>query len=133
MGNGPVEVAVADVSGDRKLEVLARSAALDKLPAYRIRKGKLTGAGKFPLPAGGATGLASADFDDDGRADVITSTAGGDLAILRGKPSGGLRGYVTAPGGAALSRLAAADLNGDGAPDLAGLGAQVQVLLNTGP
>jgi len=96
-------------------------------------------AATFSSGAGGApVGVAMADFDADGRPDVATANnATNTVAVLLGAGTGSLGAAATygTGAGSAPQWVAAADLNGDGRPDLvtANTGTnQVGVLLNNG-
>ena len=83
----------------------------------------------MPVSSAGG-GLAVGDLDQDGRADVATGVGDSQVAVLRGKPDGGLRRFKLFAGGENLADLAISDLDDDGDLDLAGLGGQVRVLIN---
>lgn len=78
--------------------------------------------------------LATADFDLDGRLDLVASESTGDASVLMGHGDG-----TFAPAARFLIKevpedVAAADLNGDGAPDIvAQVGNSIVVLLNRTP
>src|SRR5947208_17063833 len=63
----------------------------------------------------GATGVAVADVDGDGRHDVVVSA--GALWVLRGDGAGRL-GPATGYGGGTVSQPVVAEVNGDARPDL---------------
>jgi hypothetical protein len=92
--------------------------------------------GPVPAPLQGASGnpLITADWDRDGRLDLAVITQEG-LSVLYGNGDGTLGPPVDYPLGNGLHEGIAADLNRDGAPDLAvchyGLG-KLLVLLNSG-
>ncbi|MBL8900744.1 MAG: VCBS repeat-containing protein [Planctomycetes bacterium] len=90
----------------------------------------------FPTGAG-PTGIAVADFDGDGWIDIATANygriaAGNTVSILRNNGVGGFAAPQHLSVGAAPYRLSAADLDGDGRPDLAVAREQQQlaILLN---
>jgi hypothetical protein len=79
--------------------------------------------------ASGVGGLQVADFDGDGALDLAVSTAdatsGSDVVVLRGHETGGIPDGTFAAGPSSLidatfsaSALRAADVNGDGKPDV---------------
>jgi hypothetical protein len=95
--------------------------------------GSFAAALHVPTP-GSPIYLAAADFDLDGRLDLVTSEATGDASVLMGLGDG-----TFAPAARFLIKdvpedVAAADLNGDGAPDIvAQVGNSIVVLLNRTP
>jgi hypothetical protein len=89
----------------------------------------LSGVGTNPLAA------ASADFNGDGFADAVTANEGSDsISVLLGNGDGTLRAGVQYPTGAAPRKLAIADFNADGRPDIAVacFSGGADVLLNSG-
>ena len=89
-----------------------------------------------PIPVGaGALGLATADFNADGRPDLaVTSNTAGTVTALLRQAGGGFAADgapLAAPG---ANGVAAGDFNGDGKPDLAASNDQdntLSVFLNT--
>jgi hypothetical protein len=69
-----------------------------------------------------ALGLASADFNNDGKADLVTTTmlADGtrDVKALLGNGNGTFKAPLSTPTGFAPTSVATGDFNGDGKPDL---------------
>jgi len=68
-------------------------------------------------------GLAAADFDGDGNADLAvaafaTGASGSKIMLLKGNGAGGFSAPSAYPAGARPLKLAVGDLNGDGRPDL---------------
>jgi hypothetical protein len=113
-------VAIANVIGDRRPEVLLTDPS--RLLVFRRRADGSLRAPAVYRTAGSsgsrwAAGLAIADFDRDGRLDVAVATKVG-VQLFRGR-----QGRLTAPRTIRLpfraTTVAAADLNGDGRPDLA--------------
>jgi hypothetical protein len=99
------------------------------------------GGGAFPTANHYATGdapntVALADFDRDGRLDLVTSNSIlDDISLLRGNGDGTFQAPVASPAGDQASNAIVADFNGDGFPDVAVSNHaldRVSVLLNGG-
>ena len=116
-------LAIEDVDGDGDEDLLVAT------PGTMQSSGTLTlyrnqGRGQFAadplvglaLVQGWLTGLATADFDQDGHLDVVVGRLGTDL-LLRGTPEG-FRTPTELPGSGWTTSMAAADLDGDGDCDL---------------
>jgi hypothetical protein len=139
-GYGAGSVAVADVNGDGKLDLVvanrcANSTTCDN--GTHVALGVLLGNGDgtfqtaVTYDAGGpATGgksfsVALADVNGDGKPDIIVSIyhigfATGGIGVLLNKGDGTFQPSVTySSGGIAADFVAVADVNGDGNPDVA--------------
>ncbi|MDX2171179.1 MAG: FG-GAP-like repeat-containing protein [Deltaproteobacteria bacterium] len=66
----------------------------------------------------GPTGLAVADVDDDGAADLVSSGDAGEVLVQSSGPDGFVTAHAIDVGGRAIGVIAV-DLNGDARPDLA--------------
>ena len=116
-GNGAQSVAVADVNGDGKPDVLAAN--------FSGTVGVLLGNGNGTFQtavtynsAGSASSVAVADVNGDGKPDLAV-VANGLVAVLLGNGDGTFQGPATYPsGGYQAQSVAVADVNGDGKPDL---------------
>jgi FG-GAP-like repeat len=92
----------------------------------------ISAAKKAVIAAQGVLAAASADFNADGNADLAVTTYGGIVGLLRGKGTGYFKTAIFYPEGLA-DGIVAADLDGNGTPDLAvttSIGNSVTVLLN---
>jgi Bacterial Ig-like domain (group 3)/FG-GAP-like repeat len=157
-GQAPGSVAVADVNGDGKPDLLVANSnclyiASCGLGAVGVLLGKGDGTFQPPVLYGsggyGADSLAVADVNGDGKADLVVanlcSSSGsncpffetGIVGVLLGNGDGTFKSVLAyGSGGIGAASAAAADVNGDGRPDLlvANLGSLVGVLLNnSGP
>ena len=118
-GSNPNSLAVADVNGDGKPDLLTANAGSN---TAGVLLG--TGDGTFRAAATFNTGgyplsLAVADVNGDGKPDLLTANAGSNTAgVLLGNGDGTFRtATIFGTGGNPIS-LAVADINGDGKPDL---------------
>jgi hypothetical protein len=147
-GDIPQTVAVADVNGDGKPDVVTGNnpgdgGAFGRHCSISITPGD--GKGDFFYFLNGQTHLGSSVFDPwsvavsdvngDGKPDIITGGLGTVDVWLQGTFTGwGDAEYLVPVGfGWIYTKLAVGDLNGDGKPDIvATAGTQLNVLLNAG-
>jgi hypothetical protein len=135
-GSGASAVTMRDWNADGFTDVAVACGGSNVFTAY-LARGDATLGSRVDVPVGtvsSASDIASDDFDRDGRFDVamtdpVRGAVGeGPVAVSRIDPH---RADWLSPGG--LHGLVAADLNGDGIPDLAVSGGDsVSVLLGTG-
>jgi hypothetical protein len=141
-GPSPNDLALGDFNGDGNLDVAVANHGV-KLVTVLLGDGK----GGFAFAAGSPFtvpsnphphGIAAADFNGDGKLDLAVDSWGEDkVLVLFGKGDGRFEtpGVKFSVGRAPYERLRAADLNGDGHPDLITSnwrGASVSVLLGDG-
>ncbi len=128
------EVVLRDANGDRKLDAIGKGYA----GSYNVMLGNGNGTFQSPHYVGalGGEGLAVADFNGDGKADLASGNElYGSIAINEGNGDGtfkdDIKEYLF---GHRVSDIAAADFNGDGKIDFAVVdykNNQVGVVLNT--
>ncbi len=140
-----IDVTAFDADGDGQpdLVLLVGGTPMANTSPYQLVVAHNGGAAGFtnstsPVGLSGATAMAAADFDGDGRIDaaiVNQVTAGNNAVHIVSNYGAGLvySEVISVPGGP--SSIAAADLDGDGKPDLVlGFGGGgVGVLLNRTP
>lgn len=127
----PFVVAVADVDGDGKLDIIATEYGDNLVSVYRnnCTPGNISSnsfATRVDFATGaGCQGVAVMDLDGDGRPDIVTANASdGTVSILRNTSvAGSLTTNSFAPKvdiatGAGCQRVAVGDLNSDGKPDI---------------
>jgi hypothetical protein len=134
VGNDPFTIAVGDLNGDGKPDIVTANASTTNPNGVSVVL--QNGNGQFLPAASYSTGnvvnsVAIGDVNGDGRADLIVADAGGVSILLQNSASPGTftaAGTVSITGGA--SSAAVSDVNGDGVPDLvAANGANVFVFL----
>ena len=128
---GVDQVALGDFNGDGKLDVAVTNAGTYDMVS--VLPGTGSGTLKAPVAFGtnyGPSGIAAADFNGDGKLDLVTSDNGGPFGVTmatisvllsNGKDIFAARTDYSVGSGTltgAYSGIAAADLTGNGKPDL---------------
>ncbi len=141
--NAPVVLKVADLNGDRKPDVILPQFLNNGQVAVLLNQtstvgGSVTFASPLNVPTNGRPwGLDLADFDGDGKEDMIVGTLDAGttaISVLRNTTTSGTVSFqrldigVNSPN----RNVAAGDLNGDGRPDIAitSTNNNVSILLN---
>lgn len=93
--------------------------------------GGLERRGSYPVPAPSA--LAAADLNDDSNLDLVAvSSTAANVSILLGHGDGTFDSAISYPVGSGSASVVVADLNGDGAPDIATAGSRPSILFGIG-
>jgi len=119
--NGGPAVALADVNGDGKLDVLAASWAGYGVAVFLGHGDGTFGAeADYPVASGYANSIAVGDFNGDGKIDIVTSDPFGSIvSILLGNGDGSFQAPVPYATDVTPEAVAVADFNGDGKLDVA--------------
>jgi hypothetical protein len=125
-GFQPVSVAAGDFNGDGILDLVVTSlnGGAPGLGTVTVLLGK--GDGTFaptavsPVPGSNPCSVAVADFNGDGKADLVIANAGSNtLTVLLGNGDGTFAAPLSPAAGTDPLFVALGDFNGDGIPDLA--------------
>ena len=135
-GTSPYSVAVADVNGDGRPDIITSKYYSASVLLGRAGGGFAT-ASNYASGSNAANAVAVADVNGDGRPDIITANGASTASVLLGQAGGGFGAASTYSTGAGSTPagVAVADVNGDGRPDIVtanGNPNTVGVLLNTG-
>ncbi len=133
-GEDALSVAVADVNGDGKLDLLVSNLCASNGTCVNGSAGVLLGNGDGTFQAAGSYGsggeyaysVAVADVNGDGKPDLVvandcasSSCANGSVGVLLGNGDGTFQTAVSyGSGGEDALSVAVADVNGDGKPDV---------------
>jgi hypothetical protein len=138
-GNHATSVAVADVNGDGKPDVIVTNQGFE--PGALGPVGVLLGNGDgtfqpavtYSSGASSALFAAVADVNGDGKLDLLVANEVGTVGVLLGNGDGTFQAAVVYDSGQDVSNfIVAADLRGDGRLDIVVTGDTVNVLLGNG-
>jgi len=136
-GTSPSVVVAADFDGDGNIDLAVPNNGSNTISVLR-GKGNGRFQPQYTLTTGSRpSGLTTADFNGDSKPDLaVTNQSGANesIAVFLGNGDGTFQNPATYPAGDQPRIIAAADLNRDGAPDLAVACSQgeLNVFLNTG-
>lgn len=125
-GNAPQSVAIGDLNGDGKAELVVTDYYGPAVSVYRntSTSGNISFDPKSDFPTGTQPyHIAIGDLDGDGSPDLLTGNANaGTVSVLRNSSAAGTIAFdakVDLPTGTTPYGIAIGDLNGDGKPDIA--------------
>jgi hypothetical protein len=117
-GLGSNQIAVGDVNGDGKLDVLVANLGANTVSVLLgTGTGELVPKGDYPTGLG-PSALALGDLDADGVPDLVTANGSNTVSVLLGKGDGQFATNVDYPGQYYPRAVAVADVNGDGKLDV---------------
>lgn len=141
VGTTPEAVAVADLNGDGKPDVIVGNRNSGNISVLlNSGNGTLNAAVDYLTPnTGTPESIAVGDFNGDGKPDLAVAISGVNatsIALFLGNGDGTLQPYIPIPSGfhsSAILRIVAADFDGDGKADIAVTdGSELAVLLSSG-
>ena len=131
----PYSIVAGDFNGDGKpdLAVVSGNGAFASQVAILLNNGSGFAAPvSFAAGENGLNGIATGDFDGDGKLDLAV-TGGNGTTVFHGAGNGTFQMTQTYPTGSGSHAIIAVDVNGDGHLDLAVVGnGNVSILLNNG-
>jgi hypothetical protein len=133
-GSGPVSVAIGDVNGDGKLDLVTANSGGNNVSVL-LGNGDATFGLATPYAAGTSpVSVALGDVNGDGKLDIVTANNGSnDVSVLLGDGIGGFGAAVPYAAGTSPTSVALGDFNKDGHTDLAVTNSNgVSVLLGAG-
>jgi hypothetical protein len=129
---GPYWVAVGDVNGDGKPDIVVANSAPDSVSVFLNNGGGAFAAAQTYTVGGAPAGVAVGDFNRDGKLDIVTANANGTMSVLLNNGNGAFGTAQNYAIGGAANSVAVGDFNHDGFLDVVTTGAEMDVLLNNG-
>jgi hypothetical protein len=131
--SGPCGLAVADVNGDGKPDIIVTDPRLNSVSVLLNNgNGTFAAAQTYAVGADPAA-VALGDVNGDGKPDIVTANTNGTVSVLTNLGSGTLGAAQSYAVGGPANSVALADFNHDGRLDIATTGStETDVLLNTG-
>lgn len=115
-GGRPVSIALADLSGDGRLDIATADANKDTVTVLTQDAGDGTFT-RAAFPAGDEpVSVAVGDLNGDGRPDIATANQDDETVTVLFKDAVGYTAAVAGPTGPVPTAVAIGDLNGDGRP-----------------
>ncbi len=133
----PTTIVTTNANKDDRLDVVAVSEQSGQITPFLQPERRQFIAGVSPSDPNGFGSIGTADFDGDGRADLVaTSRAGDAVLVLRGDGLGSFFGFDSTDIDGPVDQITVADLNGDFRPDIALTRSEdeaISILLNVLP
>ncbi len=119
-------IVAADFNGDGRPDIATLNYTAGTV-SINLNQGSGTFGPYTDYPAGtNPDALASGDFNNDGKTDLVVGSQGGGLSLLLGNGNGGFAAPVAFGAGLSPYSMAVADFNGDGILDLATVSASIE-------
>ena len=127
--NSPIDIAIADVDGDGKLDIVATDSDDGVVSIFRnigtnsiITTNSYASRVDLLAPAPGVRGLAVQDLNQDGKPDIVVGNSQNDtVSIFENQSAPGVISFgaaVVLNAAAGPTAVIIADVNGDGNPDI---------------